>query len=165
MKYLILATTLVATSTCSLIAMEDTYKEMIDRISNKAIGNPSITLVNNSKISLWMEIGNLEKDNIRTRMYLPKDVALTFSPYTEPFCLKEQYSKAGALIDLYTKRPEDDKNNGHKQLLIGGISEIKFGGMVYISHNDDTNTLKFTHFNKPSKKVNTLKTIKRHSTK
>lgn len=165
MKYLVLATTLIATSTCSVFAMEDSYKEMINRIGNTAIGKPSITLVNNSNISLCMEIGNLKEDNIRTRMFLRKDVSFTFSPYAEPFCLKEEHFKKGALIDLYTKRPEDSNNNGHKTLLIGGISEVKFGDLIYITPDANTNTLKFIHFKKPSSILPKLKTIQRHPTK
>lgn len=150
--------------------MDPTYKEMLDRIGNAAEGNHSITLINNSSITLWMEIGNLEKDNIRSRMYLPKKTEFTFSPYTKPFCLKEKYSKKGTLVDLYATRPEDiTETSQHKSILIGGISEIKFGDTVHINY--ENNTLSFTNSKKSSsfahyeKSSKTLKVARRNTLK
>jgi hypothetical protein len=164
MKYLILITSLIATSTHSIIGMDDTYKEMLGRIGAQAIGHPSITLVNKSNISLWMAIGSLEKDGIHSQMPLHKNAELTFSPYTTPFCLNEKYSKRGTVVDLYTTRPEK-KDCQHKELIIGEIAEIKFGATVLITYEDDA--LKLTHYNAGSLKKPIQKTlvIKRNSTK
>lgn len=162
MKQFLLITTLIATQ--SITAMDDTYTEMLGRISNSAAGKPSVTLVNKSNISLLMAIGNVEKDNIRSHMPLHKNAELHFSPYSTPFCLNEKYSKRGTVVDLYTTRPEE-KECQHKDLMIGGISEIKFGATVVITY--ENNALKLTHYNAGSLKK-TIKnpiTIKRNSTK
>jgi hypothetical protein len=164
MKYLILVTTLIATSPCSVVAMNRTYQEMLERINNSAAGKPSITLVNKSEISLWFAIGDLEKDGIRSHMPLHKNAEFTFSPYTEPFCLKEEYLKMGARIDLYTARPEEE-NSQHKSLLIGGISEVKFGDTVLINCNNNKLNFKRSSADRPERPSKRLVTIKRNSTK
>ncbi len=162
MKYLILITTLIVTSNSSIIGMDPSYKGMLSRIKDAAEGKPSITLINNSQISLCMEIGDLDKDGIRSHMFLHKNTEFTFSPYAHPFFLKEKYSKRGTVIDLYTTRPEE-QDCQHKKLVIGGFSDIKFGDTICINY--DNNTLKTSSQNseQPKRASRTLK-IKRRNT-
>lgn len=161
MKYLIIITSLILTS--STIAM-DPYKQMLNNISNAAQGHPSITLINNSPITLCMEIGDLEKDNTKTRMFLRKKTQLTLSPYAHPFFLKKEHSKDGTIIQLFTKRPEENKENTqYIHLTIGGKSDIKFGDTIHLNY--DAITLKITPEHVTKKVSKTLKLSRRSGSK
>lgn len=157
-------TSLIATSTHSIIGMDSYYKEMLGRIKDAAEGKPSVTLINNSNFALWMAIGDLDKDGIRSHMPLHKKVEFTFSPYTEPFCLKEEHSKRGAIVDIYTTRPEE-KNCQHKKLVIGGISETKFGDIVDITYDDNTLRISSHNAEQPKRLSRTLKVVRRNTLK
>lgn len=154
MKYLILVASIILTSASSIIAMEEDYQCMLNNIAKATHKHPSITLVNNTKIPLCMEIGDEYNGRIiKSRMFLYQNSQLTLSPYAHPFFLKKEYAQEGTTINLFTKRPEDkEENTQHIPLLIGGNSNIQFGDTVHINYDD--NTLNITnHPKKSSKKI------------
>jgi hypothetical protein len=129
MRHLILTVTL-ATISFSCAMEKQPYQTMLNRIEEKSIGEPSITLINQTGTSLSMEIGDIEKDQIQSRMSVYDKTELTFSPYGKSFCLNKNYIAEGTIINL--------KTNGQKSwynLHIGGSSDIKFGDIVQVNYD------------------------------
>ena len=130
MQYLILTATLII-STVSFSMEKHFYQMMCNNIEKKSIGEPSITLINKTGISLSMKIGNIDKDGIQSGMSVHKNTQLTFSPYGPSFCLNKEYLKEGTIINLTTHAPEQFSYDLH----IGGNSDIKFGDTVQVDYD------------------------------
>ena len=145
MKYFIFVTSILV-STHSMVAMDnkDYYQKQLDRIAAAAQGQPSITLINNTPFPLSMEIGDIEKDGIKSGMTLRKKTELTFSPFTHPFNLKEEGSKRGITIPLTCHTEKESRHNLH----VGGISPVKFGDTIHVNYDNDNNIIRVDHDNK-----------------
>ena len=157
MRHCIFFTSILLIPIHAITAMEDTSKE-----------NPCITIINNGPKKLYMEVGNLEKDNIKSRMVLQNNVRLTFSPYAHPFFLNKEHMHEGTTITFFTEHPADKKENTKSlPIHIGGISKVQFGNVIQIMYEkdeltaDNIPTLDFDRLHRTKKPQKTLKIKKR----
>jgi hypothetical protein len=126
---------ILLTST-SIIAMGDPYAHMIHNIANASKENPCITLINNSPKQLYIRIGDLEIDGIRSLMPLQSNSKFTFSPYAHPFFLDKKQIQKGTTVTFFPGHPENNKEDNTKSLSvsIGGNSKIQFGDTLQIMY-------------------------------
>jgi hypothetical protein len=135
MKYYIFFTNILLTSTYAIMAMGSSYKNMLDNIANASQGNPCITLINHGN-RLYMEVGDLEKDNIKSCMIFHDTYPLTFSPYAHPFFLNKRHMKEGTVLKFFTEHPGDKREHTKDFYLhIGGNSNIQFGNTIHIKYD------------------------------
>ncbi len=134
------------------------YEKMLASIATHSKGKPSITIHNNTQFSLFMEVGDLKKDNIRSGMNFRKGTQLTFSPYAHPFFLKEEYLSEGTTIKLTASTPEKKSEfNVH----IGGNSYIKFGDTIRADYDGEKIIIEQSSTNPSQLRVKkTTRTIK-----
>lgn len=129
MKHLILIASIVV-PTSSIVAMEPIYyQDMLARISEAAKGHSSITIINDSKSSLSIEVGNLERDNIRSSINVYKNTQLTFSPYAHPFFLDKEHINNGTTLNLTLLEKK-------QPLPIGGNSNVQFGDTIRVKYDE-----------------------------
>jgi hypothetical protein len=130
------------------------YEEMLQRIAVASHNNPSITLINNSPCTLILEVGDIEKDEIRSCMPLYKKTKFTFSPYAHPFCLKKKSLSKEPHIKLIT--PEQRCFNLHIN-----THPINFGDTIRLDYDKHNNTMNFVRYDpnhlKPKKLTKTFK--------
>ncbi len=144
--FILIASTIAATN--SMVAMETPmyYQDMLTRIGKAAEGQPFITIINDSKSSLLIEVGDLEIDNIKSRINLHKNTQLKFSPYTHPFCLKKQLIKNSTILNITLLKQE-------QRLPIGDDSKVQFGDTIRVDYNVKNNTIYIVRDNKTTIKI------------
>jgi hypothetical protein len=144
--FILIASTITATN--SMTAMETPlyYQNMLTRISRAAQGQPSITIINDSKSSLLIEVGDLEIDNIKSRINLHQDTQLKFSPYGHPFCLKKQLIKNSTILNLTLFGQE-------QHLPIGDYSKMQFGDTIRVTYDENNKKIIIARDNKTTMKT------------
>lgn len=150
MKYLILITSILVSLPTLTMEQPSVAQAMRTRIAKNAKGHPSITFINDTPFSISMKIGDLEKDQIQSRMHLPKDTHLTLSPYSHPFNLKkEENIQPETIIPLIVNIPDTkEEKKPTFNFHIGGESshekyiDIKFEDRIRINYeNNDLNVI------------------------
>lgn len=139
---------------------------MINNIAQACEEYPSITLINNGQNSLYMDVGNLKKDNIKSRIIVENNIPLTFSPYAHPFYLNESHKSEGTILNFFTEHPEHmEENTQCLSLHIGGNSTIAFGNLIYINYDGNTFNTQHTPDNLYLNFINAKKTFDSSNTK
>jgi len=134
MKYPILTT--IFFTTYSIIAMDDTSKTRTGCISDTDRNKLSVTLCNKSGILLYAQIGDIERDEIRSCMPLKKDTKYLLFPYSRSFYRKNEYPKNGPAIKIFMAYPEANIKN-IPLLITEDSKNMQFGDIIDIIYDNN----------------------------